>query len=327
MVVGRVTKFAAVSLLTGTLSLGFAAIAHAESTVTIDNYVNSGQMVGGSGSSGGTTGGSVNEKDSVSTANTTQITVKTVSNDKVDKSLIKTNASVDGDGSGNVSSGSTATEVKAGPNNASKSDSAGGSTVNSNVGGSANNNGSGGQASVLSNSSSSQPVAVSPNVAAQLQVRQPQFLGQTAVIRRTEVQLGAMTLADTTQTKSSAPDPAAPVKDLPIQGALQGFASVLSATILPLGSFSAFLTTAAQTHGVGVIILVIIVLSASTLVAGRFVDMLRASGYAHAARADASNHFFFATPSKSEFFLGLRAQSQLTFFGVRNKVLGSQIST
>lgn len=119
----------------------------------------------------------------------------------------------------------------------------------------------------------------------------------------------------------STPAPKVPApKSLPIQGALQGFSSVLATTVLPIRIQAISFAAATQASApIRVIILVSILLLAATAVVARFVDQLRASGYAHAARADALNLFSFATPQKVSFVWAYAPSQKLTFFGVRNK--------
>lgn len=322
MVVGRVTKFAAVSFVTGTLSLGFAVAVHAADSTVVINQVSSSQ-VSGSTSSNDSTGSFVtvktSEKNNTSTNSTSKKTPDAIgadTNEGFSKNSVAAsdgalNSTVAVTASSTDSASKTATALTDG---VSKGASAGATLVASSGG-----TGSGlGRLNALSSTDNktSAAVAVSPDVQAKLRAQQAMPFAYAATIGQSSPAVGQFSLGDSSPVKADAPVPVAPPKNLPIQGALQGLNAVLSMVTLPFLDQSAFLGVNQHHSHNGKIILVMIVIAVAAFVAvGRFVDMLRASGFAHAARADASNIFSsFATPSKSEFFLDLRIQPQTRFF-------------
>lgn len=320
MVVSKVTKYLAVSLVSTGLMFGLAAVAHAEGSVVVDQKNVSDSSVGNSGSELG-----VVDKQAGSSSSTTQTTIQidASSNSKTDVSTVHSGSN-DGASTSGGSSSSVLSSGTSGPDNLG--------VIGSGV--QPSNKGADDLGKTLGVDQNSTPAfgggsgpheaatEATPSVQQELNTQQSLPLSQTATFRQSTPNLGTPALTSQAPVAPATPTPAAPAKDLPIQGALAGINGVLANTLLPLrGLTTALLGAVRNTSAIRFLLAYILVLFA-VVSAGRFVDLLKASGYSHAARADVLSPIsYLATQSKVSLSLAYVPSYKPTFFGVRNKVL------
>lgn len=312
MVVGKVTKYLTVSLVSSGLALGLAASVHASGPVEVAHGETTSVTEGDTQSSNSTTV-NINEQSSSTSQVSNQTVVQTgSSNTDIVTSSSKAVVSQAGGLNSDSGSGSDKTGLTSVSNHdvaLSQNDDEHASSDKVVAGGAGTDGGQG------------TPVIAEPAVKAQLAVQQTLPLVQTATIRQAEVSTGG--LVDSQPVAPSSPAaPAVPAKDLPIQGALDGLNAVLANGLLSVRSLVGGLWAGTTTTPASslMLLLTVIVLTA-TVVVGRFVDMLRASGYSHAARADASEALsYLATQLKVSSLLAYVPSYEPAFFGVRNKV-------
>ncbi len=116
--------------------------------------------------------------------------------------------------------------------------------------------------------------------------------------------------------------PASPSKPLPATGALGQISALMGQIIIPAAkSFGGFASSAAHSP-VATRFFLLVLLTAVGAVIRQFVLWLKRSGFAHAARSDASPLFFFATPQKMSFVWATEGPAaSSSFYGVRNTKL------
>jgi hypothetical protein len=311
MVVRRVTKYLSVSLVSGGLMLGFASVAHAQTSVVVDNQ--SGSLVQNDNTPSDDSGQSNSQTKSQNISNTTI---------EIDSTTSQSQIVQNSDADFNANGSTLESKDGSGTHNKDHVKSLSEASITTGDGGVEKNDVNGLNAKAKADEQAGSSPVVAPNIQSSLISQQSLPLNQAATFSHTSKNRIVLALANNAPSETPPAAPVVPHKDLPIQGALAGLNDVLANITMPLRGLSAILLAGAhESYPVGLIVFVASIVVAGLVIAGRFVDMLRASGYSNAARADALDAIYsFATQFKVSYVLAYVPRYQLAFFGVRNKV-------
>ncbi|MFI5240676.1 MAG: hypothetical protein ACHQUB_03130 [Candidatus Saccharimonadia bacterium] len=335
----KVTKIAAVSMVASTISLVFVVSANAatsslsttssnttvsSNSTTVSSSGNSNQatpLVGntqtaggnqaapvgsGTNQTGSNSGTSLTNQNTTSGSNPNNLIGKSAQGNSTSSAstLAGTNSSA-----GTSTLGSSMTPTDQSVNSAAQTTDTTG--LNSMIPASSS-------ATAATDVSASSALPVTPKVQAQLVAQWSQPTQYPVTISRQGSDVVPVAPTPSVPAKT----PPQPPKNLPIQGALQGISAILATTTLPrpLQHSVGLAVLAAPVLATSLISLFGLLIALIDIASARFVDRLRASGFAHAARGDASAALTFATPQNVSFvWATLLPNQQLAFFGVRNK--------